>query len=204
MMRSRRLWIIVPARAFGAGKTRLAPVLDAEGRKRFSRDCFRRVVSIARRAVGPAHVLVITRDAGVLGLAGRLGARRILERERGLNTAVTQAVRHAGRRGARGVLILHADLPRLDVRDARRLLQAMQRHAGVVLGPDRDCDGTNALGLSPLARFDFHYGAGSFKAHRKEARRRRLRARVVTTERIQADVDTPAQYDAWKKSRSDF
>jgi 2-phospho-L-lactate guanylyltransferase len=199
-MRSHGVWIIVPARAFGAGKTRLAPVLDAEGRRRFSRDCFRRVVSIARRTVGPAHVLVITRDAGVLGLAGRLGARRILERERGLNTAVTQAVAHAGGQGARGVLILHSDLPRLDVRDVRRLVLAMRRHSGVVLGPDRDCDGTNALGLNPIGRFDFHYGAGSFAAHRKEARGRRRHLRVITGDRIQADVDTPAQYEAWREA----
>jgi 2-phospho-L-lactate guanylyltransferase len=197
-MRSDGVWIIVPARAFGAGKTRLAPVLDAEGRRRFSRECFRRVVSVARRAVGPDNVLVVTRDAEVQGLARRIGARRLLERGRGLNTAVAQAVVHASRLGARGVLILHSDLPRLDVRDVRRLLQAMQRQAGVVLGPDRDCDGTNALGLRPIARFAFHYGPGSFTAHRKEARGRRTHFRIVAGERIQADVDTPAQYNAWK------
>ncbi len=199
-MRRSRLWIVVPAQAFDRGKSRLASVLDAPGRRKFSRECFRRVVGLARHLAGPTHTLVVSRAAEVLGLARRLGVRTVREGRPGLNSAVLQAAGFAKPRGARGMVVLHSDLPLLNASDVRSVFRAMTRHRGAVLAPDRDHEGTNALGLRPLRKFRFQFGPDSFDKHRSEARRWRIQARVLENAGIAQDIDTPEQYRRYAAS----
>jgi 2-phospho-L-lactate guanylyltransferase len=184
----------VPARAFGQGKTRLAPVLDRDQRRSLSRRWFSQVVRAARSAAGANRTVVVSRSGEALGRARRLGARALKERGAGLNAAAHQGAAFALRRRALGVIVVHADLPRLEARDLRCLMHALMRHPGAALAPDRHGEGTNALALRSRRGFHYRFGAGSFRNHLAEARSVRLRARVIRRAGLADDVDTPEDY----------
>jgi 2-phospho-L-lactate guanylyltransferase len=193
-------WIIIPAQAFDRGKTRLASALGPAERRAFSRASLRHVTSMARQVAGARRTLVVSRSGEVMGLARRLGVLATPEREPGLNGALRGAVWFARRRGATGIVVLHADLPEIESSELRGLLRSLARHRGVVIAPDRDREGTNALGLRPPGKFTYRFGAGSFDKHRAEARRRRRRVRVIESPGLARDVDTPEQYRHYAES----
>jgi len=190
----RAIWIIIPGQAFDKGKTRLAPVLDAQARRRFSRDSLVHVVRTARRVVPPRRIVVVSRAAEVLGLARRLGVRALRESGRGLNRAVTEASAFATQNGAAGTLVLHADLPALTVREAAGLVMKIARHAGVVLAPDELREGSNALGMRPAGKIRYRFGPGSFGKHRALTRQAHAQLRLVLSPGLARDVDTPENY----------
>ena len=196
----RSIWIIIPAQSFDRGKTRLAPVLDASARRRFSRDCLIHVVRTARRVASARRIVVVSRAAEVLGLARRLGVRALHESGRGLNNAATDAQEFAARRGAQATLVLHADLPGLGANDIRALMAKLARHDGVVLAPDSLRDGSNALGLRPCGAIPYRFGVGSFKQHCAQARGARMSLRIVNSPGLAMDIDTPENYSIYSKS----
>ena len=196
----RSIWIIIPAQSFDRGKTRLAPVLDASARRRFSRDCLVHLVRTARRVVSARRIVVVSRAAQVLGLARRLGVRALHESSRGLNAAATDAEAFATIRGAQATLVLHADLPGLGANDVRALMAKLARHDGVVLAPDELRDGSNALGLRPPGAIPFCFGPGSFNKHRSQARHERLSIRIVDSPGLARDIDTPENYRVFSMS----
>lgn len=196
------MWIIIPSQAPERGKTRLAAILGPAQRLAFSRACLRHVVRLARHAAGGCCTVVVSRSGEVLGLARRLGVRALTEKRPGLNAAVRQAAEFAKRKGASGIVVLHADLPQLSAKDLACVMGAIARQRGVALAPDRELTGTNALGLRPPGRFRFRFGPGSFEKHRSEARRMRAHIRVVKMPGLAADVDTPRDYLALRRRKA--
>jgi 2-phospho-L-lactate guanylyltransferase len=177
--------VLVPVKAFGAAKQRLNAVLDPEDRRALAVAMAETVVA----AAGPLHVAVVCDDDEVRTWAEGLGAEPIWTPGLGLNGAVAAGVAHLARRGTERVLIAHADLPL--ARDLGWLADA----DGVTLVPDRRRDGTNALCVPAGAGFAPAYGPGSFTAHRAEAARLGLVARLVHDPALAWDVDVPADLD---------
>jgi 2-phospho-L-lactate guanylyltransferase len=114
-----------------------------------------------------------------------------------LNAAFDAGREAALAAGAAGLIVLPADLPLLSGADLEQLL-VVGRRAGVAIAPDRDGSGTNGLYLSldRGARMCFAFGPGSRERHEAEARSCGYRAQTVATPGLQADIDTPAHYDA--------
>lgn len=197
-----RFWIVIPSTGFARSKSRLAPILGPAERGAFSRDCLRHVLKAARRAVGARHTLVVSSAAEALGLARRSGGLSLVEKRADLNHSVHQATEFARRRGARGLLVVHSDLPGLDARELARLMAPLARGRGVVLAPDREKSGTNAVAIRAGERFHFRFGPRSFARHLSEARRRRLHAWIVAAPGLANDVDTPEDYRRLRRSSS--
>jgi 2-phospho-L-lactate guanylyltransferase len=178
--------VLVPVKAFGAAKARLAPTLDAAGRSALARVMAARVIAAAR----PLPVAVVCDDAEVAQWAAQHGAIVLPEPGRGLNGAVEAGVERLGAAGASEVLVVHADLP--FAHDVAQLAG----FGGVTLVPDRRDDGTNVVGVPTGAGFRFHYGLGSFPRHQAEARRLGLPCRVVRDPELTWDVDVPGDIPA--------
>ena len=178
--------VLVPVKAFGAAKARLAPTLDAAGREALARAMAARVLA----AAGPLPVAVVCDDAEVARWAAHHGALVLPEPGRGLNGAVEAGVERLGAAGASEVLVAHADLP-----FAHEVAQ-LAGFGGVTLVPDRRDDGTNVACVPTGAGFRFHYGPGSFARHRAEARRLGLPCRVVRDPELTWDVDVPGDIPA--------
>ncbi|HLH46350.1 MAG TPA: 2-phospho-L-lactate guanylyltransferase [Acidimicrobiales bacterium] len=173
--------VLVPVKGFGRAKLRLAPVLDPAARAQLARRMAERVV----RSAAGLPVWVVCDDPEVADWAAGLGAAVVWEPGRGLNGAVDAGVRHLGAAGHRLVVVAAGDLPLADD------LGWVADFDGVTLVPDRRRDGTNVIGVPPLAGFAFAYGPGSYARHLSEARRLGLAVRVVSAPRLAWDVDLP-------------
>jgi 2-phospho-L-lactate guanylyltransferase len=178
--------VLVPVKAFGAAKARLAPMLDAAGRAELARVMAARVVAAAR----PLPVAVVCDDPEVAQWAAALGALVLPEPGRGLNGAVEAGVERLRVAGASEVVVAHGDLP------FAHEIARLSGFEGVTLVPDRRDDGTNVVCVPAGAGFRFHYGPGSFGHHRDEARRLSLRCRVVRDPELTWDVDEPGDIPA--------
>ncbi len=174
--------VLVPVKAFDQAKRRLAGVLDAATRRALAVAMAETVL----RAAGDLRTAVVCDDEAVRGWAAGLGAQAIWTPGLGLNGAVEAGIAHLERRGVERVIVAHADLP------LARDLGWLASTDDVTLVPDRHLDGTNVLCVPAGAGFAPAYGAGSFRAHRAEAARLGLVARLVPDARLGWDVDQPA------------
>jgi 2-phospho-L-lactate guanylyltransferase len=183
--------ILIPVKALGEGKSRLAPVLDAEGRRRLCEGFLRQTL---RLAVGLAPTLVVTRDREARRIAVAAGAAAIDEPTGSdLNRALDLGRRAA--LGADALLVVPIDLPRLEPATLTGLLADPRRFT---IAPDQREDGTNLLLLprAAMADFRFAFGPGSFKAHCDEAARLGLEPAILRLADAAFDVDAPEDYAA--------
>ncbi len=178
--------VLVPVKAFGEAKRRLAPALDPPARAALAQA----MATLVLASAAPLPVAVVCDDAGVAAWARDSGALVVWEPERGLNRAVEAGVARLGAAGARRVIVAHGDLPRA------LHLGWVGRFLGVTLVPDRHDNGTNALCVPSDAGFAFSYGPGSLARHAAEAHRLGLPLRVVREPSLAHDVDLPADLAA--------
>jgi len=176
-----RASVLVPVKAFAQAKLRLAATFDPATRAELARAMAARVL----RAAAPLPVVVVCDDEEVRAWAEREGAEVLWTPGLGLNGAVEAGVEHLRRRGVDRAIVAHADLPLASE------LAWLADFPGVTLVPDRRRDGTNVACVPTDAGFRFAYGPGSFRAHRAEAVRCGLVARLVADERLAWDVDLP-------------
>lgn len=188
---------LVAVKRRALGKTRLAPLLSATERVALVRSMLVNVLQALQDSPGVQQLLLVSpeRDAvpehvPVYPDSGR-----------GLNAALEQAQRALFAHGARELLVLPGDLPRLRAADIEALLSA-GRAAGCALAPDRTGSGTNALYWNPEAalgaRFQFQFGAGSLRRHIAEAQRLGIEAALVRRPGLALDIDTPADLRQWQ------
>lgn len=188
--------VLVPMKAFGRAKVRLAPALPAHRRAALAQEMGRRVVLAAR----PLPVAVVCDDPEVAAWARSMGARVIWEPGRGLNLAVSAGVALLAAEGIARVTVAHADLPlatglgELDRVTGPGEDGPLAGPAGlerVILVPDRRRDGTNVACVPSRAGFCFSYGPGSFHRHCAEAHRLGLALEVLDRPDLAWDIDLP-------------
>lgn len=178
--------VVVPVKAFGAAKVRLAPALDPRARAALARSMAAQVVA----AAGPLPVTVVCDDIEVADWARAQGVGVGWTPGLGLDGAVEAGVAAVEAAGASRVVVAHADLPL--ARDLAGLARPHPDQATTItIVPDRHRDGTNVILLPAGCGFRFAYGPGSLARHRAEAARLGLAVRVVADARLGWDVDVP-------------
>lgn len=182
-------WALVPIKALGEGKSRLASVLSSTEREALVQAMLRHVTATAACAetiertllVGPSrHGL----DDDIL----------LLDEPGGLNASLESAIARIAGSEYRPdrIVVVAADLPCLTPLDLDLLAAAPK--GSIAIAPDRHGIGTNALSL-PLpqaARFRFHYGENSAALHRKEAEKLGLNVETILSAGLEKDIDGPA------------
>jgi 2-phospho-L-lactate guanylyltransferase len=182
-------WALVPVKAHGAGKQRLAGALGDAKRARLIQVMLERVLS-ALTGAGIANVLVLSPESPLLPE----GIGHLPDAGGGLNEGLALALNELAGRGATAALIVFADLPLIEPADIEALLA--QLNAGVALAPDQDGGGTNALALSLPTRFRLQFGPGSCAHHVAEAKRLGVAAGIVRRPGLGFDIDEPVQLAA--------
>jgi 2-phospho-L-lactate guanylyltransferase len=188
----RHLVAIIPVGTLDGAKSRLGDVLDAEERLDLTLRLARGTIGAAVAARLVDDVLVITPDDAIRELASGLGARPILQRDRGLNHGVEAARAEAIAAGATAILVLPIDLPAVTADAIDAVAAALDEPARplVAIVPDRHGRGTNALLIAPPDAIDVCFGGDSAIAHQAAARAADAEL-VIAGGPLALDLDTP-------------
>lgn len=183
--------VLVPFRAPGRGKTRLAPELDGDARGELATAMLADVVA-AVRAAGVDRILGLVRGGGAEQTVRRLGLEVVPDPRpgAGLDGAVAAAVGDLSTPAR--VAVVMADLPRITAADVAAVLD---RDDAVVVAPTVD-GGTAVLLRRPGDIIPTSYGPGSARRHVALARERGLHPAVVQRPGLAHDVDTPGDLAA--------
>ena len=174
--------VLVPVKAFGDAKARLAAVLGHADRERLARWTAARVLA----AAGELPTFVACDDADVAAWASEHGAAILWHPGVGLNAAVNDSVADLRAAGVTDVIVAHGDLPRA------HSLAGLTASGTLTLVPDRHGDGTNVIAVPTGMPFQFAYGPGSFRRHLAAAIAAGQSVRVRHDPLLAADIDTPA------------
>lgn len=177
--------VLVPVKAFGEAKRRLAPALSAPHRAALARVMAERVI----RSAGSLPAAVVCDDREVAAFARDLGALVIWEPGRGLDGAVQEGVTRLALAGADLVVVAAGDLP------LATDLGWVTEDRGITIVPDRRRDGTNVISVPTRCPFTFAYGPGSFARHLAQAQALGVGVRVVDASPLAWDVDLPADLE---------
>lgn len=173
---------LIPVKAFGAAKARLAGVLDDDERARLARSMAAQVL----RAAAPLPTFVACDHDEVATFAEEMGATVLWGPGLGLNGAVDHGVSTIAGKGFDHVVIAHGDLP------LATDLGAVARSGEVVIVPDRRRDGTNVLARPCAIDLPAAYGPGSFRSHLDAAVAAGATVTVRADRRLAIDIDTLA------------
>lgn len=211
-------WAIIPVKPLRYGKSRLSRILTPDQRAELTTKMLHHTLTVLRDVPAIFRTLVLSRDTAVLKIARQYGAHTYGEGEKqDLNLALTRAAHIVAAQEGTGMLVIPADLPLMTVEDVEMMLAGVAptmtvarprdfsngnlsyRHPRIVaICPDHNEDGTNALYISPPLGFEFHYGEGSYQRHLEEAERLGMPARVVHAPGLKFDLDTEADWRAYK------
>lgn len=202
---------VVPMKDLARAKSRLAELLTPSERRALALDMLQRVITTLLNCRLPTYdqstidnlqstiqeVWVVSTDPAVLDYAATMGARALPDPTGDLNAALEFARGVVTAAGADGLLVVPADVPRLTAADLAGLVGALDQGAAVVVAPDREESGTNALGLRLPSSFPFQFGLDSFSRHLEATRARGLPTQVYTSPTLALDVDTAEEYERY-------
>ena len=191
------IWAIVPVKPLRRGKSRLAGMLSEEQRTRLNRYLLEHTLTTLNEIEEIEHTLVVSRDPAALALTREMGGRTVLEDGAPqFNTAIQRATVVAQAQGVHAVLVLPADLPKIDPPSIRRLLSRGRKAPSVVIVPDLRQDGTNGLLVNPAGLIEYGYGPGSFQRHSQWAQEAGAKLEVLHSKKIGLDLDLPEDLEA--------
>jgi len=177
-------WALIPLKATGQGKVRLAVSLSPGQRRQLVEQMFDHVIDtlhLAKCIDGIAVTSPEPAGRGVLWLKDSAGE---------LNSALGNAASELLQLGATELVVLHADLPELGVADVETLV-AEGRRQGVAFAPDHRGRGTNALFTRLPSPVRFRFGSDSLERHLQETTRSRVMPAIVRRPGLACDVDVP-------------
>ena len=172
---------LVPLKAAGQRKTRLAGSLDPQRRHAVSERMAGHVIGLLQNcdAIDAVHVLAPCPWPG---------AGWLRDGGQGLNAELERALALLGEGP---VVILHADLPLLHEDDLHALLDGATR-SGCALAPDAHEAGTNAVAMDRGIRIPLSFGPDSLPRHVGAARAIGVEPALVRSRGLSLDVDVAA------------
>jgi len=185
------IWAIIPVKPFAEGKSRLG--LPSDLRQSACRAFFGRVFGAVSDVLPPRNILVVSRDDEVMAMA-RMGGARALREEKGgdLNDALSAGAVFAEERGATGLLSIASDLPSVTAEDVESMIGVFDGD-NLVIAPDEDGGGTNAMLMPPRA-MPYRHGENSFWRHLDAAKAEDRRIMIVSRSGLSQDIDKVGQY----------
>jgi 2-phospho-L-lactate guanylyltransferase len=143
---------------------------------------------------------VLSSDEEVLDAATQRGLGVLTDQAEGLNAAVAAAVSQIAAARAKSVTIVPADIPLAWRSDIVDILDTGAT-SDVVVVPSRRDGGTNALYMRPPGVIEPRFGPGSLAAHVRLAEQLGLRCSMLPLPRVQLDIDTIEDVDAYLGAR---
>lgn len=189
-MKAGGTWALVPVKPFDTAKSRLSAVLDDKTRRALARNLLENTLSVLESVSGLSGVAVVSRDPEVAAMAQKRAFLVLSEASPALDALVDGALSDLKARGADSALVVLSDLPELRAWDIQKMLEQGAR-SSLVIAPDAQDEGTNALFLSPPDRMPSCFGRRfSFQAHLDRAKELGLHALVFRAPSLAFDLDS--------------
>lgn len=185
---------ILPVKRLDRAKQRLLPHISDDDRIAIARSLLEDALDLCASADG-YRWWVVSDDDDVLRMAMAQGFEAVADPGKGLNAALAVAIAAATAAGATSVTIIPTDVPLAWAGDLTDIADTGAT-SDVVVVPSRD-GGTNALYLSPGDVMPPLFGEFSFKAHLKAAEDRGKRCTILALPRLELDIDTIEDVDAY-------
>lgn len=195
-------WAILPVKPFNQGKSRLHPFLKSEEVYQLNRDFFTATYRRLRACREIDRILVVTKDEEILNLVSEWGGVGLLENTpSSLNLAISQAFSYIQKSNESGpVLVIPADLPSMRTEDLCEMMMALARtNQFLVVIPDYNQTGTNALYMSKPGLITPMFGRRSFQKHIRQALVKSINLTVWLNDTMQSDLDTLQDLEKYNK-----
>jgi 2-phospho-L-lactate guanylyltransferase len=194
-------WAILPVKPFNLGKSRLHSFLDKEEIYQLNRNLFKSTYRRLEACHEIDKILVVTKDEEILKLVDEWGGVGLPENtSSSLNLAITQAFAYIQKSAESGpVLVIPADLPRMKTEDLDEMFAFPKENQFLVIVPDYNQTGTNALYMSRPALIKPMFGRWSFQKHIRQALRKSINLSVWLNKAVQYDLDTPQDLQKYNK-----
>jgi len=186
---------ILPVKSLEMCKSRLASLLSLEEREAFALYLLRRTIKTLQVSSHIDEVVVVSRDNDVRFIAELKHIHFLRENGDDLNEALEQATRWAVERDFPEILILPVDIPFLSTKDIDFIVAlGRKKQQVIVISPDREMLGTNALFVKPPGVLNYQFGINSFQCHLQKCRERQMDIEVYESKDISFDVDSVSDY----------
>jgi 2-phospho-L-lactate/phosphoenolpyruvate guanylyltransferase len=188
--------IVIPVKAFGDAKSRLAHCLSAAERAALAESFCADIFQAVGQMRGVDTVFVISSEMRALDWAREKGWHTLTETKQiSESESVDVVCRHCQESGIQALLRIPIDIPLVHSSDIEEILSQPADTSGCVIVPSRDGTGTNALLRSPPALFPSFFGKDSFPRHIEAAHRAGAKVKVLRNPRIELDVDEPVDLE---------
>jgi 2-phospho-L-lactate guanylyltransferase len=189
--RAVRTFAILPVKRFGAAKARLGDELSGGTRRALAEAMVTDVLMALRRTAAVSEVVLVTSEPAAEAIGRGYGANVLHDRDAaGQSAATLVGIAHALEEGASRVLLVAGDTPAIDPAEIETLLDRPAVGRSVVIVPNRDGSGTNALLLTPPDVIEPAFGPGSRELHEQAAAAAGVPCAVEPVETLSLDVDT--------------
>jgi 2-phospho-L-lactate/phosphoenolpyruvate guanylyltransferase len=184
--------LLIPIKDPANAKTRLAPLLAPDERRRLAWAMFEDVSRAIAGVTKADRVYLVSSFAPAIEYAKQLGWDVLIEEAQASESAsIDWASRQLAERGIEAVLRLPADLPLVRAGDIDALLGINTSMPAAILVPSHEGTGTNAILRTPPTLFPSRFGPNSLSLHKAEAAHVGIDCLIVNSERIALDVDEP-------------
>jgi len=192
------LWAVMPIKDMENAKQRLVPALAPDERRTLFAAMVEDVLVALVQSRLLSGIVVVTRDRQAIDLAGRYGARSLIEPENAGHTAASRfGAATLASEGAVGMIQIPGDLPALTAADIDAVLKVHGKAPAVTIAPSRDELGSNAVACSPPDLLPLRFGDDSFFPHVERARSLGVEPAIVKRAGLALDIDTPADLTAF-------
>ena len=184
------IFAAIPVKTLLESKTRLSKVLKPEECRTLTLAMLEDVLKAVIQSSKVRSVALVSSDPKVQDFASNFGVIHILEKKRGLNQAIDQAVIWCIKNDAESILILPADIPLIRPSDVRKIINLCSDEMCIAIAPSQR-GGTSALLQRPPNLIKPSFGPNSFSRHLAQASKKKITAKVFYSKRLIMDIDFP-------------
>ena len=195
-----KTWAVIPMKPLRESKSRLKDVLTEADKNKLVITLYKHSLALMRDNRKLDDFAVITADEQLKAIAGSYGAHIVDEdRPNNLNESLKNALPYFIKEKVDNLLVLPGDLPYMNQPVLLDLAREMEKRNLLLVGPDQNLVGTNALFFNPLWKMKFFYGEDSFQKHVQFGKETRYDVKLYVSDALKFDIDTPKDLEKHQK-----
>ena len=195
-----KTWAVVPMKPLRDAKSRLKDVLSVEDKNKLVLTLYKHSLALMRDNRKLDAFAVITADDQLKDIARSYGAHIVDEdTPSGLNESLKNALPYFIKEKVDNLLVLAGDLPYMNQPVLLDLAREMEKRNLLMVGPDQNLVGTNALFFNPLWKMKFFFGEDSFHKHVQFGKETRYDVKLYVSDALKYDIDTPKDLEQHQK-----